>query len=106
MSHGLGVVGIFRDLGLPFGLQINTDSVAAKSICSRGGAVKVRHLDIRELWIQERVSRGGLSVMKVYGPDNLADILTKHVSRSVLDKHSENCRELRRVGRHVLSPSL
>ena len=105
-SHGLGVVGIFRDLGLEFGLQINTDSVAAKSICSRRGAGKVRHLDVRELWIQERVARGDLSVRKVHGPDNLADLLTKHVPRSVLDKHLENCREFRRLGRHVLSPSI
>ncbi len=58
-SHGLGVAGVFRDLGLEFGLQVNTDSVAAKSICSRSGAGKVRHLDVRELWIQER---GDLSI--------------------------------------------
>ncbi len=34
--------------------------------------------DVRELWVQERVSLGDLSIRKVRGPDNLADILTKH----------------------------
>ena len=97
-SHGLGVVGIFRDLGLELELQINTDSVAAKSICSRRGTGKVRHLDVRELWIQERVSRGDLSIRKVHGPDNLADILTKHVPRSVPDEYLHNTREFGGVG--------
>jgi hypothetical protein len=48
-SYGLGVVGMLRHLGLELGLQINTDSVAAKGICSRRGAGKVRHLDVRML---------------------------------------------------------
>ncbi len=54
-SHGLGAVGILRDLGLEFDLQINTDSVAARSSCSRRGGGKVRHLHVQELWIWERV---------------------------------------------------
>ncbi len=98
-SHGLGVVGVFRELGLKFGLQINSDSVAARSICSGIGTGKVRHLDVWELWIQERVSRGGLSIRKVHGPDKLAGVLTKHVPGSVLDKPFENTREFRRSGR-------
>ncbi len=48
-SHGLGGVGIFRDLGFAILLQIDADSFAAKSICARGGAGKVRHIDVREL---------------------------------------------------------
>ncbi len=88
-SHSLGAAGIFNDLGIELGLQINTDSVVAMSICFRWGAGKVRHLDVRELWIQERVSRGDLSIRKVHAPDNLADALTKNVPRGVLDKHFE-----------------
>ncbi len=39
-SHGFGVGGILRDLGLETRLQINTDSSAVKSIVSRRGAGK------------------------------------------------------------------
>jgi hypothetical protein len=76
------------------------------SVCKSTQIQLLQHLDVRELWIQERVSRGDLSIRKVYGLGNLADILTKRVPRNVLDKHLENTRMFRRSGRHVLSPSL
>ncbi len=60
---------------------MNTDSLAARSISSRRGAGRVRHVEVRELWVQERVRRGELSINKVRGEDNVADGLTKHVER-------------------------
>jgi hypothetical protein len=105
-SYGLGMVGLGRDLGLNLRLRINTDSSAARSIGSRKGAGKVRHLDVRELWIQERIARGDLTVRKVSGIENLADILTKHVPRAVLDKHMEKMGAVRAEGRHPLSPGI
>ena len=48
-SHGLGMAGLCRDLGLKVSLRINADSCAAKSIGSHRGVGKVRHLDVREL---------------------------------------------------------
>ena len=86
-STGLGVQSLFKDLGVNVEVQINTDSSTGKSIATRRGAGKVRHLDSRELWIQERVARGDIRLNKVAGEDNLADILTKHVDRKLLDKH-------------------
>ncbi len=59
-SHGLGMVGLCRDLVLKASLRINTGSDAATSIGSRRGVGKVRRLDVRELWLQEPVNRGDL----------------------------------------------
>ena len=105
-STGLGIQSLFKDMGVDVKVQINTDPSTGKSIASRRGAGKVRHLDSQELWIQERVARGDISIKKVPGEENLSDILTKHVDRKTLDKHLEGIGLMRRTGRHELSPSI
>ncbi len=100
------MVGLCQDLGLKVSLRINVDSSAAKSIGSRRGVGIVRHVDVRELWLQERVGRGDMVLRKVPGANNLVDILTKHVPRSCLDKHLAGVGVVRALGRHPLNPSL
>ena len=87
-------------------VQINTDSSTGKSIATRRGAGKVRHLDSRELWIQERVARGDIMIKKVRGEDNVADGLTKHVDKQKMDQYLRECGFVGRSGRHESSPTL
>ncbi len=89
-----------------FSLRVNADSSAAKSIASRRGCGKVRHLETRELWLQEKVARGDLEIRKVRGEENVADALTERVSRDILDRRLAAAGFERRSGRHPLSPSL
>ena len=103
---GLGMQSLFRDLGVDVKVQINTDSSTGKSIASRRGAGKIRHLDTRELWIQERVARGDIVIEKVRGEDNVADGLTKHVDKQKMDQYLSECGFEKRSGRHELSPAL
>ena len=56
---------------------IRDSSSAAKSIASRTGLGKLRHLEIKFLWLQECVRRGKVIVSKVRGEVNPADVLTK-----------------------------
>ena len=105
-TQGLGAKGLFEDLGVTVEVQVNTDSSAAKSIASRRGAGKVRHIEVRELWVQDRVARGDIALKKVKGEDNLADILTKHVGRNILDKHIKTMCYVRFNGRHTICPQL
>ena len=37
----------------------------------------MRHLDIRDLWLQKEVADGKLEVSKVLGTENPADLMTK-----------------------------
>ena len=97
---------LFRDLGVDVEVQINTDSSTGKSVASRRGAGKIRHLDTRELWIQERVARGDIVIEKVRGEDNVADGLTKHVDKGKMDQYLSECGFEKRSGRHELSPAL
>ena len=85
---------------------MNTDSSAAKSITARRGAGRVRRTEVRELWVQDRVAKGELKIVKVKGEESVADGLTKHVDRQKMEQHREACGMVRRSGRHELSPQL
>ena len=52
------------------------DSSAAKSIASRTGLGKLRHLEIKCLWLQEAVRRKKIVLSKVRGDINPADVPT------------------------------
>ncbi len=61
---------------------------------------------MRELWVQDRVAKGELKIVKVKGEGNVADGLTKHVDRQNMEQYMKACSIARRSGRHELSPSL
>ena len=77
---------MLRDMGFQVSLKVITDATAAKAIASRSGLGKTRHIAVHYLWVQERIKRGDLIVKKCWGGENPADLLTKHLSRSVIDK--------------------
>ena len=86
-SQGLGAKGIIGDLGVMFGLVIHTAASAARGIALRKGLGKVRHIEVSQLWIQNRVSRGDIRIEKVSTSDNVAVSLTKHVDRVLIGRH-------------------
>ena len=45
-----------------------------------GRAWKVKHLETRTLWAQDKIDEGVVVVKKVGGDRNVADILTKYLS--------------------------
>ena len=51
------------------------------------GAGKLRHINISTLWIQEKQDLHQLAMRKVLGTDNPADLMTKYLTRSVIDTH-------------------
>ena len=57
--------------------HVGTDSSAAKSFVSRRGLGKMRHIEIRHLWLQKEVLEGKVLVSKVLGTESPADIMTK-----------------------------
>ena len=61
-------------------VHLGTDSSAAKSFISRRGLGKMRHLEIRDLWLQKEVAEGKVKVFKTPGTENPADLMTKILS--------------------------
>jgi hypothetical protein len=105
-SLGLGLKALMGDLGIDHKLRVRTDASAAKGIATRKGLGKVRHIEVNQLWLQDRVAAGEVEIMKVKGEINWADALTKHVDGDSLKRHS------RYVGlnigndRHEIMPEL
>ncbi|CAK0899207.1 unnamed protein product [Prorocentrum cordatum] len=79
-SVGLGLHSLFADWGLDLKVELASDSSAARGHVQRRGLGKMRHVQSRYLWIQERVGKGDLSIAAVPGKNNVADVLTKRVS--------------------------
>ena len=95
-SEGLSArnMSIEMFLGLP--LHISTDSSAARDIVQRQGAGKVKHLDVKTLWIQERETNGDFTCLKVPRLDNWSDLLTHHWSDAEGDRHLAGMSVIRR----------
>ena len=85
-AEALGVQAVARDLGWMLPIYLMVDSSAAKSMASRKGLGKVRHMEVRHLWLQEVVREKRITMVKVDGRINPADTLTKpHTEKSMSD---------------------
>ena len=90
-ARAMGAQSLAGDLGWSVNLVMFTDSSAGKSIASRQGIGKVRHLETKYLWLQQAVFQKRLEVRKIKGTENPGDVLTKYLSgkemQRVLEKY-------------------
>ena len=68
-------------------LKLLTDSSAARGIVQRQGTGKVKHLDIKTLWVQERETNNDFSIVKVPRLENRSDLFTHHWSEVEGENH-------------------
>ena len=68
--------------------QCYADASAALSIAKRQGAGKMRHINVKSLWLQEKWVQKLLEYVKVKGEDNPADGLTKHVRQQLAEQYA------------------
>ena len=83
-AEALGAQALALDLGWTTKVRIWIDASAAKSMASRIGLGKMRHLEVRYLWLQGAVKQGRLVMVKIKGTENPADIATKPKSADVI----------------------
>ena len=93
-------------MGIEVGMKINTDSSAAKGIANRRGLGKVRHIELTDLWIQDQVSRGKMTLVKISGVDNHSDSLTKHSTPERIAQTMSSANQHVVLGRHPLMPEV
>jgi len=103
-SMALGVRSMLADMGVNLQIRLRTDAAAAKGICTRRGLGKVRHIEVNQLWLQEKVNSGEIQVMKVRGEGNLADGLAKALDGPGTKKHVVLTGQEIVQGRRVLTP--
>ena len=104
-SVGLGLQSVLKDFDVSSSITIKSDATAAIAIASRRGLGKVRHIEVCQLWLQERVRRGDIKVTKVGTHENVADALTKYASKSIMTMHLDVTGQSAREGRHALAPA-
>ena len=80
-SEGIGLHAATRFLtGKRVQLKAYTDSSACRGITNRQGVGRVKHLQIRLLWLQAAIREGKLTVHAVGTKENTADLGTKPLS--------------------------
>ena len=80
VSRGKGLQTLGMEMGfadLQNAIGLGTDSSAARSFVNRRGLGRMRHLQLRDLWLQKEIRDGNLLVDKVAGVNNPADLMTK-----------------------------
>ena len=91
-AEGLGIQSLAEDLGWKVKVRVWTDSSAGKSVAMRRGLGKLRHVELKWLWVQDMVKEGKVEIKKVRGEENVADHLTKPKTRKEIEE------KLRKVG--------
>ena len=105
-SGAIGVRSMHSEMGIKLRVRVSTDASAAKGIASRRGLGKIRHIEIHQLWVQDKVTSGEIEVRKVNGKENIADILTKHVAAEDIRVHMHHTSQHYTQGRHELMPQV
>ena len=77
----LGIRTMLAELGIVVcsPVCLYADSSAARCFVARRGVGRMRHLDVRHLWLQDAVARQEVQIRRVPGEENPADLLTKYL---------------------------
>jgi len=105
-AHTLGAMSLAADFGVAMGGHVHGDSTAAIGIVNRTGVGKLRHIRVQYLWLQGKVRAGELTVKKVLGTENMADLFTKNVPEATMDKHLDSMGFEKLTDRPATAPSL
>ena len=95
----LGIRSAMSDFGVESSGVVYADSSAALAIANRKGAGKLRHINISTLWIQEKQDCHQVELREVLGTINPADLMTKYLTRTVIDTHLQFMSHQRADGR-------
>ena len=85
-SEGLGAKAMCSDFGTPMEVYLHVDASAAIGFAQRTGLGTIRHLDTQSLWIQDAVRHKRVSLLKIPGTENPADLMTKPLESATQDK--------------------
>ena len=67
--------------GVETQIHMTCDSSAARGIAARQGLGRMRHVDVRYLWLQQAVQEGRLKVLSVPTQENWSDTFTKALTQ-------------------------
>ena len=74
--EGLSLQYLMQEVGVETGLHLLGDSSASHGTLQRLGSGRIKHLQTRQLWLQEKVHNGAVTIEKIPRERNWADLLT------------------------------
>ena len=77
----LGARSLLQEAGYDVSLILEGDSSACKGTLHREGAGRIKHLEVRQLWLQRYVKDEEVKFVKIPREVNAADTMTKHWTR-------------------------
>ena len=104
-AQALGMQSLLKDLGWSIKIRIHSDAAAVIGICRRKGLGKIRHLATTDLWIQDKIRGRQMELVKILGTDNPADVLTKYVTRQLMEAATSRMGLRRMTGRPACAPA-
>ena len=105
-SIGLGLRSLALDWGITLDVRLHGDNSSALSLARRRGVGTMRHIQSKYLWLQDLVARKELQIYKVGTHQNIANMFTKAVSASEIDRTMKRLNYEFRDGRASLSKQL
>ena len=100
------MMSLLDDLAVTVKATLFTDASAAIGIVRRAGLGKLRHLNVRYLWLQDQVKLNNFGLLKVPGLENSADLMTKNLGAEQLEKHVTALGMRRSRDRAATAPTL
>ena len=97
---------IAKDLGFDISVRIRSDTCAAICIARKRGLGQIRHLNVEDQWMQQKIRDRSLDLVKVLGAENPADILTIYVAADLLNKMLQKIGMVYLDGRASAAPQL
>jgi len=85
----LGVLSLLKEAGAPCSGQLRCDSSSGRALALREGFGRMKHVDVKMLWLQQVLSSGRLMLKATKGTENPADIGTKYLDASRLSTLSD-----------------
>ena len=77
---------LLEELGMPARLHLSTDSTSAIDLAFRHGVGRVRHLGVRQTWLQEELRAERITIGYVPAATNVADLFTKVLTKPVFER--------------------
>ena len=104
-SEALGLQAVLKDFNVDCTIVLKSDASDAVAIANRRGFVKGRHIEVCQLWLQDKVRRGDIKIVKVGTHETVADALTNYVSCDGMRMHMRCTNQCIPNGRHELAPT-
>ena len=85
IARAIGLQQMLSDWGVTVSISLGMDATAGISMASSQGLGRAKHIHVQYLWAQDVLPRYNITLHKVKGTRNRADMFTKHLARSTFE---------------------